>query len=557
MSLCLLGVAGTIPAIAPLGTLPAACAGSRAAPSVETRPAGLELRLPFASTAPLRLRLTSPYRAVAEFGVEGADVTPAAPGPPAPGPPAPAPPAPGANEIRLKADQYDIDEATRRIEAHGNVRVTFGSDVLTADRIVLDQSTQTVTAEGNIRHLHAGQETRAERLEWNYVTESGRASGALVEYLGVIVRARELAARPGEYQAEQVSLTTCDLPRPHYRLTARSITVTPGERIRAQGIAPWVLGTRLLTWPGFRYSLREGGVSGSVAVFPTIGYNSRDGTYIGRRLRLGGGSDTTFIFDGKLSLRRGFLGGVEGYENRGQLRKLGAVEVRVPAPNQRVRFLEIDRLPELGLLWVRQPEVRSEFLPIQVQDVRPASPDTEGWRTLGQVTLGYFRQRSEEFRGDVAEEDHGFRLDGRLLFAGPPVRAGGIHLGNPRLLVRGALYEGGDRLGVLGFGWEVGGALGRDVTFRLEQFSHWQTGRSRFLFDEVEIVHEWRPRVQIRNGLNTFTWLLRYDADRQEIFDQEFGIARVLHCIEPRLTYRTRRQQIGFELRVVALQRAE
>jgi hypothetical protein len=262
-------------------------------------------------------------------------------------------------------------------------------------------------------------------------------------------------------------------------------------------------------------------------------------------------------FDGRLSWRRGFLGGVEGLETGGRLRWIGAVKLREPAPNQRVRFLDVDILPEVGVLWVPQPDVRSRFLPIQVQDADRPSEEADSWLTIGQLTAGYFRQRRQEFRGDVAVRESDFRLDARGLLAGPTLRVGGVRLVQPRVLIRGALYGGGEHLLLLGVGLERSWRFGRDVSLRLQQFSHWRSGDSRFLFDEVEIRNEWRPLVEIRSGLNTFAWIARYDADRSAFFDQEFSVARVLHCLEPRLSYRTRRRQISLDVRIVGLQRGE
>jgi hypothetical protein len=149
------------------------------------------------------------------------------------------------------------------------------------------------------------------------------------------------------------------------------------------------------------------------------------------------------------------------------------------------------------------------------------------------------------------------RLDARFLLAGPVLRVGTLRLAQPRVLARGALYSGGDHLTLLGVGLERSWQVGRDVSIRLERFSHWETGDSRFLFDAVEIRSEWRPRVTVRSGLNTFSWLARYDEDRETIFDQEFGFARVLHCLEPRITYGVRRRQFGLEIRIVGPRRGE
>jgi hypothetical protein len=460
----------------------------------------------------------------------------------------------GPSELRVLADQIGSPDG-KRIEATGHVHVTFQTDTLDADRVVLDTAAQTAVAEGNVRQEHAGQEVRAERLEWSFVNQEGRAFGAVSEYRGVIVHGKEIHFQPNQQQATQASFTTCDRPNPHYRLTARSITVVPGQRVVARGVGVWLLGVRLLTIPRLRRSLRPG--RGGDSLFPTIGYNAHDGVFITRRMDLVDSPDYRLQFDGKLAVKRGFLGGVQGLQSRGTLRWIAGLEVRQQAPNQRVRFLEADRLPEVGLLWVPQAGVRSRFLPIQVQDVDRPAEDEVSWLTMGQLTLGYFRQRRQEFRGDVAVRENDVRLDGRLIFAGPALRVGGVRLAEPRLLARGALYGSGDHLLLLGVGLERSWKIGRDVSLRLERFAHVSTGHSRFLFDEIEIRNEWRPRAEIRSGLNTFSYFARYDADRKAIFDQEFAIARVLHCLEPRISYRVRRRQIGLDVRIVGLQASD
>jgi len=465
-------------------------------------------------------------------------------------------PADEAPQVLIAADRIDGGRTGEqgRIVATGNVRATYEQYVLTADRLVLDQSTYVASAEGNVRQTFAGRELRAERLEWDYLRETGRAFGAETEYRGVIVRGKEILFREERQQALDASFTTCDLPRPHYRLTARSIGVAPGERVLARGVSPWLLGVRLLTLPRVAFSLREG--AGGESIFPRIGYNAREGFYVGRRIRLVDATDYTVLFDGRLALRRGFLGKVEGWENGRRLRWISAVGIKEPAPNQRVRFLDVDRLPEVGLLWAPNRDTQSRFLPTQVQDESPL-PRDEPWLQMAQLTLGYFRQRQEEFRGDIAVEERGLRLDGRALFSGPSIPVGGLRVRAPRVLARAAVYSGGDHLLLLGVGAEIAGRIGRDVSVRLERFSHWQSGESHFLFDTLEIRDEWRPHVTIRGGLNTFTWTARYDARASALFDQELGFARVLHCLEPRLTYGVRRRQIGLEIRIVGLQRDE
>src|SRR5204863_7253550 len=137
-----------------------------------------------------------------------------------------------------------------------------------------------------------------------------------------------------------------------YLITARSITVIPGHRAVAQGVGLWLFGVRLLTVPRVSYSLRPG--QGGHSLFPIFGYDTRDGLYFSKRMRVVDRPDYTVTFDGRVALKRGLLGGLEGLQSHGQFRWIGALKVREQAPNQRVRYLEMDRLPEMGLLWTPQ-----------------------------------------------------------------------------------------------------------------------------------------------------------------------------------------------------------
>jgi hypothetical protein len=49
----------------------------------------------------------------------------------------------------------------------------------------------------------------------------------------------------------------------------------------------------------------------------------------------------------------------------------------------------------------------------------------------------------------------------------------------------------------------------------------------------------------------------RYDLDRSQLFDAEFSIGRVIRCIEPRLVYSHRMEQIRLEINLVGLGNVE
>src|SRR5207249_433574 len=148
----------------------------------------------------------------------------------------------------------------------------YRGDALTADRVTVDQDKGTAVAEGHAELQQQGQDIRAERLEWNYTTRVGQATDAVAVYGGKIVRGQQVNFRPGRIDATHASLTTCDLPRPHWEATARSLTVVPNDHAVARGVGLRLLGLRLLTVPRVSYSLRPG-AGGGRSIFPVVGYN--------------------------------------------------------------------------------------------------------------------------------------------------------------------------------------------------------------------------------------------------------------------------------------------
>jgi hypothetical protein len=78
-------------------------------------------------------------------------------------------------------------------------------------------------------------------------------------------------------------------------------------------------------------------------------------------------------------------------------------------------------------------------------------------------------------------------------------------------------------------------------------------GTTPFLFDDVELEHEWRPRLEYQSRGFSFSYYTRIRAGSGKIYDQVFSVSKLFHCIEPRLTYRTRRQEIFLEFRIPGL----
>ncbi len=502
-------------------------------------------------------------------------------------------PALGEGEVRIEVDPGgQISQQDSLIAATGGVTVTQGEIRLTAEKLTYNPDTGVVLAEGNVVFTEPGRTVRGERIVYDIDTRQVRAETAVTVVNGVIVRARTMSADPTKYTVSSASVTTCDRPRPHYQLTARTVTVIPNDRIVARRVGVWLLGVKLFVVPELTAHIGTGRGEGGQSLLPRVGSNSRDSFYIEKVLPILETPRLYLDLDGRLSVRRGLLGGFDAAAPAGRaLQLIGALKYRDDAPNQRTRFLEVDRLPEVGLLWVspspapRSARVRrvrpqptpgeseavppAEATPAAVPAYRPLSlvgadvehqpgllrpPQSGRWYLRAQTTIGYFHQREASVIGGEAENlSHG-RLDLRATASRSGLRVLGLRLPVLQFFVRQSYYEEGSSYNVFGAAARQEWRIGTHWSTGLQAFLHQTSGQTPFEWDRVEIRTELQPALSYTAGGTTFGWIGRMDLDRSQLYDQIYSIAHIFHCLEPRLSYGTRRRQISLEVRIVGLQ---
>jgi lipopolysaccharide export system protein LptA len=481
-------------------------------------------------------------------------------GPGGEGAPPTAPSDPSApQEIIIDAEHLEHDSDEERVEARGNVRVYFGQDTLAADRATADLKTGDLLAEGSVTLTRGTEVIQGERVLYNWETRAGKAVDARTTVRNVMVRARELNATPARATALDARATTCDRPKPHYRITAKRIVLFPGRRLVAYDASLWLGKSRVFALPRHEVSLQRGEASQSP--FPSIGYNARDGLTLRKRLTVVDTPDFLVDMTAAIAFERGVLGGAEAIWP-GWPTLFAAVTYREESPSQRIRFLEVNRLPEVGVA-ISSParQRRPRRVPTQVQNVRAQRISLEGeerglpgWEWAAQATIGYYQQRHPVSPRDELLDRDGSRFDVRALLARRSLPLGPTRLDSVGFLARASWYNTGEQFTL--FGFEVGDAwqLGRHTRFALRRYAHLTDGSTPFRFDAPDLRNEWRPTVNVALGPYALGWMGRYDENRGAFFDQEFAFARRVHCLQPRFTYRTRRRELGFEIRIVGLQ---
>ena len=142
-----------------------------------------------------------------------------------------------------------------RVVLSGSVMIESGGVRIEAAGAVLDEQAGDLYAEGPVRLVDPARyvELHCDRLTYNLRTHQGEARRARLvlhpprdeEARGRIERGEVATAAiraevvrregPDRFVAEDVTVTSCDFARPHWRIRARSVEVEPGRHMRARG----------------------------------------------------------------------------------------------------------------------------------------------------------------------------------------------------------------------------------------------------------------------------------------------------------------------------------
>lgn len=223
------------------------------------------------------------------------------------------PDVPQDERVVLNADRVSYNDETGQASARGSAVLSYRGTTIEAERIDYDAQTQKVEAmplpgEKVVLSHSSGRSLRGDHLDYDLMSREGVLTGArtslaagegtLFVYGGEIdVVPWETAVergmvsgtkgRPEDYavQWRDVTLTTCALDHPHYRLVSKTISFIPGRSVIAKRPRVYLGTTYLFTAPmdyvtsferrALRYSLTPyiqrsdsrgsgGGVNGSL-----------------------------------------------------------------------------------------------------------------------------------------------------------------------------------------------------------------------------------------------------------------------------------------------------
>lgn len=457
-------------------------------------------------------------------------------------------------DVQITGEQFEMDPTTGLITVTGNPRAIRGDEEIRATRMIINPRTLQFTAEGDVIIRQGGREIRTTRATYSFEQRSGQAEQIKLVQGTYFIEADQVLLKPGPaYEARRASFSTCDREHKHWEIYSRVMEIVPGEEVVARNAGVDFLGMRLFTVPRYRKNLDDR--DDDPMRLPSFGYDNRNGPYVRQNFTIHRGNPIWIDADVQINGYREPMGGFR-FGSAGRFKFVASAFYRDVAENQRSPHLQVSRLPEVGIVWSSNEVARpGRFLGARPQSVRypPALDVSTKWIFAAQATAGYFRQH----RGQRLVEPDGVSKNGaRFLIQGqavlPLVKLGPISLNDLRLIARESLYDTGDNFLTYGFG------IGKRVRFgnwelRADYFRNFSSGSTPFLFDDIELRQEVRPRLQFRTRNFEFSYLARVDVDRGNVFDQIISVSKLFHCIRPTLSYSVRRNEIFFELRIPGL----
>ncbi len=208
----------------------------------------------------------------------------------------------GPNQIAILADSVTgSTKAGVPGDAQGDVHVFYSQGVLIGDRAHYDGD-QYITVSGHTHLINNAEDTRLDadtivfdiRQNRAVLTNGHGETSRGVEKGELYYTAQHLRATAnGTTHGTAATFTTCENPRGGYHMYARTMDVTPGQRMVARHVLVFLGGVAILYVPFLVIPLnRSDGQRHPVAFAPEVGYNQQQGAYV--RLRLGFGTRNNY-----------------------------------------------------------------------------------------------------------------------------------------------------------------------------------------------------------------------------------------------------------------------
>jgi len=168
------------------------------------------------------------------------------------------------------------------VTGSGSVEIVQGESTLRGEKVTINLTTGIAEIEGDVVATHLADTVTGERGVYDFEKKEGVFFGARGHSEPWRVTSDKIErTMGGQYTIRRASLTTCNLPDPHYRLAAGSTTVIPGDRLFARDLFLYAGGVPVFYLPYYSHRLDTGrppiewraGTQSDLGAYARVGYN--------------------------------------------------------------------------------------------------------------------------------------------------------------------------------------------------------------------------------------------------------------------------------------------
>jgi len=180
-------------------------------------------------------------------------------------------------DVEVTADQLEYEADKKLLTGRGNVVVKHGPDELRADYVSVRTDTQEAHAIGNVVYEREGKVWRGDEIRYNFKTRQGDF-GEFTAYVNPYYVSAEESKRvtSKEFVLRNAIITTCEGPRPEYKIRAREARIVGDESLTARGVVVYLGPVPIFYLP--KWTKHLGGDGMDIDFVP--GYSSRMGAYL-------------------------------------------------------------------------------------------------------------------------------------------------------------------------------------------------------------------------------------------------------------------------------------
>ena len=161
-----------------------------------------------------------------------------------------------AKPVEVNGDQVEYFPKEKKVVGKGNVSVDYRDILLTCDKITVYTETRDADAEGNVVLKSPTGEVRGGKIRYNFETKKGEIVKVKVKS-GNWYSGGEKAELFSDYsmRINNGYITSCDLERPHYKISAKNIVIYPNNKVVAKNVTLKAGNVPVAFLPRYDYSM--------------------------------------------------------------------------------------------------------------------------------------------------------------------------------------------------------------------------------------------------------------------------------------------------------------